>query len=72
MDLFEENLTRVENRLAQLIPPPVRKIPILIGGMWVRRTLPTVALFATEIHPTEAGYDFTDLEDMIRWRDQMR
>ncbi len=122
MDLFEDGLARIQNRLTQLIPPPVRKIPILIGGMGVRRTLPIVArhadiwhtfasvaefrrkneilkelvndagrneasleravhwtgrenadafvaegvsLFTTEIHPARAGYDFTDLKDMI-------
>ncbi len=38
MDLFEDGLARIENRLTQLVPPPVRKIPILIGGMGVKRT----------------------------------
>jgi probable F420-dependent oxidoreductase len=127
MDVFEERLVRVEDRLTRLIPPPVRKIPILIGGMGVRRTLPIVArhadiwhtfasvdgfrqkneilkrlmadagrdeallergvhwigrdnadaflaqgvtLFTTEIHPTDDGYDFTELKDMVDWRDQ--
>ncbi len=31
-DLFDDSLIRIENRLAALIPPPVRKLPILIGG----------------------------------------
>jgi probable F420-dependent oxidoreductase len=127
MDLFEENLARIENRLTQLVPSPAREIPILIGGMGVKRTLPIVAthadiwhtfasvpefrrknailkdlaadagrdetrieravhwtgretagefaaegvtLFTTEIHPTENGYDFTELKDMLAWRDQ--
>jgi probable F420-dependent oxidoreductase len=127
MDLFEDGLARIEHRLMQLIPPPVRRIPILIGGMGVHRTLPLVArhadiwhtfasvaefrrkneileqlaadagredalieravhwtghdnadafvaegvtMFTTEIHPTEEGYDFSELEDMIAWRDQ--
>jgi probable F420-dependent oxidoreductase len=125
MDLFEDSLARVENRLARLVPPPVRKIPILIGGTGVRRTLPIVArhadiwhtfasvgeyrrknellaelaagagrdaaqieravhwtgrgnadefvgegvtLFTTEIHPTDDGYNFSELKDMIAWR----
>jgi probable F420-dependent oxidoreductase len=129
MDLFEESLARIEDRFAQLVPPPVRKIPILIGGMGVRRSLPIVArhadiwhtfasvpeyrrkneilkqltaaagrdeqqiqravhwtgrdnadgftaegvtLFTTEIHPTDDGYDFGELKDMIAWRDQTR
>ena len=129
MDLFEDNLVRIENRLTRLVPPPVRKIPILIGGMGVKRTLPIVAkhadiwhtfasvaeyrrknailrdlvaeagrdetrieravhwtgrenadefltegvtLFTTEIHPTDDGYDFGELKDMLDWRDQQR
>ncbi|OBK49870.1 LLM class F420-dependent oxidoreductase [Mycobacterium kubicae] len=129
MDLFEESLPRLEQRLERLVPPPVHHIPILIGGMGVRRTLPIVAkhadiwhtfasvdeyrrkngilrdlvaeagrdekqieravhwtgrdnadaflhdgvtLFTTEIHPTDQGYDFSELKDMIAWRDQSR
>ena len=29
-----------------------------------------VTLFTTEIHPTDDGYDFTELKDMIAWRNQ--
>jgi len=129
MDLFEANLARIKDRFARLVPPPVRKIPILVGGMGVRRSLPIVArhadiwhtfasvpefrrkneilkqlaadagrderqiqravhwtgrdnadeftaegvtLFTTEIHPTDDGYDFGELKDMIAWRDQTR
>jgi probable F420-dependent oxidoreductase len=46
MDLFDEGLQRIEHRLTQLTPPPVRKIPILIGGSGERRTLPAVARHA--------------------------
>ncbi|HZA08930.1 LLM class F420-dependent oxidoreductase [Mycobacterium sp.] len=49
-DLFEHNLTRVERRLTQLVPPPMRHIPILIGGMGVKRTLPLVARHADIVH----------------------
>ena len=31
-----------------------------------------VTLFTTEIHPTDDGYDFTELEQMISWRDGVR
>jgi alkanesulfonate monooxygenase SsuD/methylene tetrahydromethanopterin reductase-like flavin-dependent oxidoreductase (luciferase family) len=130
MDLFDASVERIERRLAQLVPPPLRHIPVLIGGAGERRTLPAVArhadiwhtfpfeieeyrrrsklvaelaaaagredtaiersvawagsrsadafldvgatLFTTEIHPTDDGYDFTELEQMISWRDGVR
>lgn len=28
-----------------------------------------VSLFTTEIHPTDDGYDFTEVNDMLAWRD---
>lgn len=31
-----------------------------------------VTLFTTEIHPTADGYDFSELKDMVAWRDQTR
>lgn len=49
-DLFDEGLVRIERRLAQLQPPPVRRIPILIGGSGVKRTLPAVARHADIWH----------------------
>ncbi|OHT78315.1 LLM class F420-dependent oxidoreductase [Mycobacteroides chelonae] len=45
-DLFEESLERIENRLGQLLPSPVRPIPILIGGGGEKRTIPLVARHA--------------------------
>ena len=30
-----------------------------------------VTLFTTEIHPTQDGYDCSELKDMIDWRDQV-
>jgi probable F420-dependent oxidoreductase len=50
MDLFDEGLERIENRLGQLLPPPVRKIPILIGGSGEKRTIPNVARYADLWH----------------------
>ncbi|MCW2650592.1 MAG: hypothetical protein QOE41_3196 [Mycobacterium sp.] len=130
LDLFDANVGRIEHRLAQLVPPPLQHIPVLIGGAGERRTLPAVArhadiwhtfpfeideyrrkskllgelaaaagrddtaiersvawagapsadafldagatLFTTEIHPTDDGYDFTKLQEMISWRDGVR
>ena len=45
-DLFDAGLKRIEARFGQLIPPPVRKIPILIGGTGPKRTLPAVVRYA--------------------------
>jgi probable F420-dependent oxidoreductase len=49
-DLFDESLIRIENRLAALIPPPVRKLPILIGGTGPKRSLPAIAKHADIWH----------------------
>ena len=125
-DLFDEGLDRIEHRFGQLNPPPLRDIPILIGGSGPKRSLPAVAkhadiwhaflpidkfieasklvgelaeangrkdsdierssvwesareadayrdagvsLFTTEIGPDADGYDFTVVEQMVKWRD---
>jgi probable F420-dependent oxidoreductase len=49
-DLFDEGLERIERRLEKLNPPPVRKIPILIGGSGAKRTIPAVAKHADIWH----------------------
>ena len=49
-DVFDEGLERIEQRLAELNPPPVRDIPILIGGSGAKRTLPAVARHADIWH----------------------
>jgi probable F420-dependent oxidoreductase len=127
LDLFDDSVQRIESRLEALVPPPVRDIPILIGGSGEKRSLPAVArhadiwhtfpfrideyrrksklvdelaaaagrdggaiersvawtgersadelvnagvtLFTTEIHPDADGYDFSELETAISWRD---
>jgi hypothetical protein len=127
MDLFEEGLVRITNRFGKLNPPPLRKIPILIGGSGAKRTLPAVAryadiwhsklpidayrsatarvadlaeecgrtdgdversvswegerssdeysevgatLFVVELWPDADGYDFSILEQALKWRDE--
>ncbi|SCG47099.1 LLM class F420-dependent oxidoreductase [Micromonospora rifamycinica] len=50
MDRFADGLRRIEHRLQHLRPPPVRPIPLLIGGAGVRRTLPLVARHADIWH----------------------
>jgi probable F420-dependent oxidoreductase len=59
-DLFDAGLKRIEARLGQLIPPPVRKIPILIGGGGPKRTLPAVARHADIWHSVLAVEAFTE------------
>jgi probable F420-dependent oxidoreductase len=125
MAVFTDGVQRIKERLSQLVPTPVRDIPLLIGGAGERKTLPLVGqyadiwhsflnletfrrkndlvnehaqnvgrdpgaiersigwlpgtdgdafaeegvtLFTTEIHPTDDGYDFTELKEMLAWR----
>ena len=49
-DLFDASLDRIAARLNRLIPPPVREIPVLIGGAGLTRTLPAVARHADIWH----------------------
>ena len=51
MDLFDEGLLRIENRLSQLNPAPLRKIPIRSAASGEKRTLPAVARHADLWHP---------------------
>jgi probable F420-dependent oxidoreductase len=59
-DLFDAGLKRIELRFGQLIPPPVRKIPILIGGGGPKRTLPAVARHADIWHSFLGVEGFTE------------
>jgi probable F420-dependent oxidoreductase len=49
-ELFVDALARIQDRLTKLVPPPVRKIPILIGGGGEKKTIPAVARFADIWH----------------------
>ena len=46
LDLFDAGVERIERRLDQLVPAPLRHIPILIGGSGEKRSLPTIARHA--------------------------
>jgi probable F420-dependent oxidoreductase len=50
LDALAENLPRVEARWAKLNPPPLRKIPVLIGGGGEKKTLKIVARHADIWH----------------------
>jgi len=50
LDNLAESLPRIESRLAKLNPPPVRKIPVLIGGGGEKKTLKLVAKHADIWH----------------------
>jgi probable F420-dependent oxidoreductase len=49
-DQFDAGLDRIAARLRLLQPPPLRKIPILIGGAGPKRALPAVARHADIWH----------------------
>jgi len=50
LDNLAESLPRIEARLGKLNPPPVRKIPVLIGGGGEKKTLKLVAKHADIWH----------------------
>jgi probable F420-dependent oxidoreductase len=50
LDLLDEGVERIERRLANLTPQPLRHVPILIGGAGEKRSLPTVARHADIWH----------------------
>jgi probable F420-dependent oxidoreductase len=57
LDLFDAAVERIERRLALLVPPPRRDIPILIGGTGERRSLPAVARHADIWHTFVSDID---------------
>jgi probable F420-dependent oxidoreductase len=60
LDALAENLPRIEARWAKLNPPPLRKIPVLIGGGGEKKTLRIVAKHA------DIWHSFSDAETLKR------
>jgi probable F420-dependent oxidoreductase len=57
LDLFDAAVQRIERRLDKLVPPPLRHIPILIGGTGEKRSLPAVARHADIWHTFVSDID---------------
>jgi probable F420-dependent oxidoreductase len=55
LDALGEALPRIVSRWAKLTPPPVRDIPILIGGGGEKKTLRLAAQFASIWHADDVG-----------------
>jgi probable F420-dependent oxidoreductase len=64
---LEEALPRIESRMGKLNPAPVReKIPILIGGGGVKRTLKLVARHADAWHAFGSADVFREKDAILR------
>ena len=50
IEAMDRDLSVIATRLTKLNPPPVRRVPILIGGTGVRYTMPVVAAHADGWH----------------------
>jgi probable F420-dependent oxidoreductase len=60
LDQLATSLVRIEQRWPRLNPPPMRKIPVLIGGGGEKKTLRMVAQHA------DIWHSFSDLETLRR------
>jgi probable F420-dependent oxidoreductase len=58
LEQLEDGLSRIRSRLDLLNPPPVRRIPLLVGGGGERRTLRVVARHADIWNTFAEGQDF--------------
>lgn len=61
-----EGLARIEDRLARLVPPPLREIPILIDGSGDTKTLPLIAGFADIWHSAGPIDEFRRRDDLLK------
>jgi len=70
LDRLSEALPRIEARLDKLNPPPIRRIPILIAGGGLRKTLRMVAGHADSWHggfPDHPDEMVPKAEALVRW-----
>jgi probable F420-dependent oxidoreductase len=63
--VLAEALPRIEQRFAKLNPPPVRKIPVLIGGGGEQKTLRLVARHADIWHWFSSGAEFARKKQVL-------
>ncbi|MGI5127800.1 LLM class F420-dependent oxidoreductase [Pseudonocardia sp. CA-107938] len=61
-------LPRIEQRFAKLNPPPLRKVPVLIGGGGEQRTLRLVARHADIWHWFSSGAEFARKKQVLAER----
>ncbi len=69
-----EALPRIRDRLAALTPPPLRQMPLLIGGVGERQTLRLVAEHADGWHalfPDHPGQLEAKVAALQRWCDEL-
>jgi probable F420-dependent oxidoreductase len=64
--LLVDGLARIEYRLARVIPPPLRDIPILIAGSGETQ-MPLVAGFADIWHSCAPIDDYRRLDELLKW-----
>jgi probable F420-dependent oxidoreductase len=63
---LEAALPRIKSRLGQLVPPPVRELPILIGGAGPKVTLRLVAEYADAWHAFGDAEAFREKDGILR------
>lgn len=61
-----DGLARIEYRLARLIPPALREIPILIDGSGDKKILPLIAGFADIWHSDEPIDGFRRQDELLK------
>ncbi len=66
LDDLGDALPRIERRLGELNPLPTRRIPVLIGGGGVKKTIPLVARHATIWHIFTNPEEFAVKDAILR------